>query len=114
MLAVAIHNIPEGISVSIPIFYSTGSKKKAFGYSFLSGLAEPGAALLGAVVLLPFLTPELIHSLLAIVAGIMIYLSLDEILPTAHLYNKGHLVGYGVVVGMLIMAISLILLYTPL
>ena len=83
-IAIAIHNIPEGISVSIPIFYATKSKKKAFIYSFLSGLAEPIGAIVGYFILLPFLSDIVLVSLFAFVAGIMIYIAIDELLPMAH------------------------------
>ncbi len=109
-VAVALHNIPEGIAVSVPILYSTGSRKKAFFYSFLSGLAEPVGAIIGYLLLMPFLTPDILSMTLAFVAGIMIYISLDEILPMAHRYGREHLVIMGVVVGMAIMALSLVLL----
>ena len=109
-VAVAIHNIPEGISVSVPIFYATGSRRKAFTYSFLSGVAEPVGALIGYGILFPFLTPTLLSSLLAFVAGIMVFISLDEILPLAHRYGQEHLVIIGIGTGMMVMAASLFLL----
>ena len=109
-IAIALHNIPEGIAVSVPIFYATGSRRRAFAYSFLSGLAEPVGALIGYGIMLPFLTPTLLSSLLAFVAGIMVYISLDEILPLAHRYGQAHLVLIGLGIGMLVMAISLFLL----
>lgn len=109
-VAIAIHNIPEGIAVSVPIFYATGDRGKAFTYSFLSGVAEPVGALLGYALLFHFLTPALLSSSLAFVAGIMVYISLDEILPLAHRYGKEHLVLIGVGAGMLVMALSLFLL----
>jgi zinc transporter, ZIP family len=109
-VAIAIHNIPEGIAVSVPIFYATGSRRRAFTYSFLSGVAEPVGALIGYGILLPFLTPVLLSSLLAVVAGIMVYISLDEILPLAHRYGQEHLVIIGLGAGMLVMAFSLFLL----
>ena len=109
-VAVAIHNIPEGIAVSVPIFYATGSRRRAFIYSFLSGVAEPVGALIGYGILLPFLTPTLLSCTLAFVAGIMIYISLDEILPLAHRYGQEHLVIIGAGAGMLVMAASLFLL----
>ncbi|MFA5629480.1 MAG: zinc transporter ZupT [Dehalococcoidales bacterium] len=108
--AVALHNIPEGIAVSVPILVATGSRKKAFGYSFLSGLAEPVGAVIAFLVLMPFLTPEVLSMTLAFVAGIMIYISLDEILPMAHHYGREHLVIIGVVAGMAVMALSLFIL----
>lgn len=109
-IAIAIHNVPEGIAVSVPIFYATSSRNKAFFYSFLSGTAEPIGALLGFLILSPFLTPAILAGTLAFAAGIMIYISLDELLPTAHRYGHGHLVISGVVLGMLMMAVSLLLL----
>jgi ZIP family zinc transporter len=110
-IAIAIHNIPEGISVSVPISEATGNRRRAFVYSFLSGLAEPVGAIIGYAILFPFLTPTLVYSLLAFSAGIMVYISLDEILPTAQLYGKQHFVILGVLAGMLIMAISIFLLH---
>jgi len=109
-LAIAIHNIPEGISVSVPIYYATGDKKKAFKYSFLSGVAEPVGALIGFMILMPFLSAGLLASLLAFVAGIMVYISVDELLPMAHKYGHNHTVILGIVLGMLIMALSLLML----
>ncbi len=109
-LAIAIHNIPEGISVSVPIFYATENKNKAFIYSFLSGLAEPIGAVIGFLILMPFLSDALLASLLAFVAGIMVYISVDELLPMAHRYGHGHLVIVGIVLGMFIMALSLLML----
>jgi ZIP family zinc transporter len=109
-IAIAIHNIPEGIAVSVPIFFATGNKNKAFFYSFLSGMSEPAAAIIGYLVLLPFLTPAVLAALLAFTAGVMIYISLDELLPMAHRYGHGHLVIAGIILGMLVMAASLLLL----
>jgi len=109
-VAIAIHNIPEGIAVSVPIFYATSSRNKAFFYSFLSGTSEPIGAVLGFLVLTPFLTPGLLAGTLAFAAGIMVYISLDELLPTAHRYGEGHFVIGGVIAGMLLMAVSLLLL----
>lgn len=106
-IAIAIHNIPEGIIVSLPIFYATGSSRRAFLYSFSSGLAEPVGALIGYAILLPFLTPTLFSTLLAFAAGVMLYISLDELLPLAHQYGRAHLVIIGISTGMLVMAISL-------
>jgi len=109
-VAIAIHNIPEGISVYVPIYYSTGSKKKAFCLSFLSGLAEPLGALIGFLILMPFLTPALFGIAFAAVAGIMVFISLDELLPAAREYGETHLAIYGMVAGMIVMALSLLLL----
>lgn len=109
-IAIAIHNIPEGIAVSVPIYYATGSKKKAFTYSFLSGLAEPVGAIVGYLILLPFFSPAIFGLLFASVAGIMVFISLDELLPSAEKYGEHHLCIYGVIAGMAVMAISLLLL----
>jgi len=109
-IAIAIHNVPEGIAVSVPILYATGNRNKAFFYSFLSGMSEPAGAIVGYLILLPFLTPALLAALLAFVAGVMVYISLDELLPMAHRYGHGHLVIAGVVLGMLVMAVSLLIL----
>ncbi len=109
-IAVAIHNIPEGISVSVPIYAATGDKKKAFIYSALSGLAEPAGALLGWMILAPFLTPSVLGLVMGAVAGIMIYISFDELLPTAREYGEGHTEIAGVIAGMAIMGVSLNLL----
>lgn len=108
-VAIAIHNIPEGIAVSIPIYYATGSRKKAFIYSFLSGLAEPVGAGIGFLVLMPFLTETLFGILFASVAGIMVFISLDQLLPAAREYGEHHLSIYGLVGGMMVMALSLLL-----
>lgn len=109
-LAIAIHNIPEGISVSIPILYASKNKNKAFVYSFLSGAAEPLGALIGFLILMPFISEGVLCALLGFVAGIMVYISLDELLPIAHRYGHNHTVIIGVVLGMLLMALSLMML----
>ena len=109
-VAIAIHNIPEGIAVSVPIFYATGNRRKALGYSLLSGLSEPAGALLGYALLIAFVSPSMMGFLFAGVAGIMVFISLDELLPTSREYGKPHQVIYGVMAGMAVMAVSLLLL----
>ena len=109
-VAIALHNIPEGISVSVPIYYATGSRRRAFIYSLLSGLAEPVGALIGYLVLRPFLGPGVMGALFGAVAGIMVYISLDELLPTSRAYGKGHDSLYGLLAGMAVMALSLLLM----
>ncbi len=109
-VAIAIHNIPEGIAVSVPVYYATGSRKKAFWYSFLSGLSEPAGALIAYLILMPFMSPMLLSCTFAAVAGIMIYISFDELLPAAHEYGEHHIAIYGLVAGMAVMAASLIML----
>jgi zinc transporter, ZIP family len=108
-VAIAIHNIPEGIAVSVPIYYATGSKKKAFMYSFLSGLSEPVGALIGYLILMPLMSDVLLGVVFAGVAGIMVFISLDELLPSAREYGEHHLSIYGLVAGMAVMAISILL-----
>ncbi|MDD4316874.1 MAG: zinc transporter ZupT [Clostridia bacterium] len=109
-IAIAIHNIPEGIAVSVPVYYATGDKKKAFLYSFLSGLSEPVGALIGYLILMPFISDTLLGVVYAGVAGIMVFISLDELLPSAREYGEHHLSIYGLVAGMAVMALSLLLL----
>ncbi|SER48113.1 zinc transporter, ZIP family [Gracilibacillus ureilyticus] len=108
-VAIAIHNIPEGIAVSVPIYYSTGDKKKAFKLSFLSGLAEPVGALIAFLFLMPFLTDMMFGIIFAAVAGIMVFISLDELLPAAKKYDEAHTSIYGLITGMAVMALSLLL-----
>lgn len=109
-VAIAIHNIPEGIAVSVPVYFATKSRKKAFWYSFFSGIAEPIGALIGFFVLMPFMSPLLLHCVFAVVAGIMVFISLDELLPAAEAYGEHHISIYGLLTGMAVMAISLVLL----
>jgi len=116
-IAIALHNIPEGISVSVPIFYATGNRKKAFFYSFISGLAEPVGALLAYFALRLFVgggdgvfPPQVMGVLFGGVAGIMVYISVDELLPTSRAYGKGHDSLFGLVAGMALMALSLLLM----
>jgi ZIP family zinc transporter len=116
-VAIAIHNIPEGMSVSVPIFFATGNRRKAFIYSFLSGLFEPLGALLGYLGILFFLGGDnggipshIMGYLFGGVAGIMVYVSLDELLPTSRAYGKGHDSLLGLCAGMFVMALSLLLM----
>jgi ZIP family zinc transporter len=108
-IAIAIHNIPEGIAVAVPIFYATGSRIKAFRLSFLSGLSEPAGALLGYLLLHRFFNDAMFGFIFASVAGIMVYISLDGLLPAAREYGEHHLSIYGLIAGMAVMAGSLLL-----
>lgn len=108
-VAIAIHNIPEGIAVSVPIYYATGNKKKAFMYSFLSGLSEPVGAIVGFYLLKAIFNESMFGIVFAVVAGIMVFISLDELLPTAEKYGEHHIAIYGLVGGMAVMALSLVL-----
>ena len=108
-LAIAIHNIPEGIGVAVPVYYATHNRKKALGYAFLSGMAEPVGAIVGYLLLRPFITEETLGYVFAGVAGIMVYISLDELLPSAEKYGKHHVAIWGMIAGMAVMALSLLL-----
>ena len=107
--AIAIHNIPEGIAVSVPIYHATGDKRKAFWFSFLSGLTEPLGALIAYFFLMPFWSSLVNGIVLAAVAGIMVFISLDELLPTAEKYGEHHISISGLIAGMIMMAFSLFL-----
>lgn len=109
-VAVAIHNIPEGISVALPIYCATGDKKKAFLSSLVSGLAEPVGAIIAFLVLAPFLNDVLFGIIYASIAGIMVFISLDELLPSAREYGEHHMSIFGLIGGMIIMGLSLLLL----
>lgn len=109
-LAIAIHNIPEGISIAIPIYYSSHSRKKALWLSFLSGMSEPVGAILAMLILGPFITDTLFGVVFAAVAGIMVYISLIELLPAAREYGEHHLSMLGLMAGMGVMAVSMIVI----
>lgn len=109
-VAVAIHNIPEGIAVSVPVFYATGSKRKALLWSVLSGFSEPIGAIAGYFILTLFSTDVSLGYVFGMVAGIMVYISFDELLPAAHKYGKHHIAIYGLISGMVVIGLSLILL----
>ena len=109
-IAIALHNIPEGISISVPIYYATGSRRKAFYYSFLSGISEPVGAIIGFFALRSFLNQQLVDLIFAAVAGIMVFISLDQLIPHAKKYSGGHESIYGLISGMAVMALTLILL----
>lgn len=114
-VAVALHNIPEGISVAVPIYFASGQRRRAIVYSLLSGLAEPVGAAVAYVVLLLFLggramPPQIMGLTFTLIAGIMVYISLDELLPSSRAYGKGHDSILGLVAGMLMMCISLLLM----
>ncbi len=106
-LAIAIHNIPEGMAVSLPIYHATGNKKKAFWYATLSGFAEPIGAIIGFFILFPFMGEATLGVTFGLVAGIMIYISFDELLPAARVYGNAHTTIAGLVLGMFVMSISL-------
>ena len=107
-LAIAIHNIPEGITVSVPIYHATGSRRKAFFWSFVSGLSEPLGALCAYFVFMPFLSQALLMIIYAAVAGIMVFITFDELLPLAREYGEHHLAIYGLISGMMLMSLVLL------
>lgn len=109
-IAVAIHNIPEGISVAVPIYQATQSRKKAFITSLLSGLSEPVGAMIAYLILMPYITPILLGQIFAIIAGIMVFISLDELLPATHAYGEHHSSIYGLITGMVVMATSFVIM----
>ena len=110
LIAIALHNIPEGISVSIPIYYATKNRKKAFLWSLLSGISEPIGAIIGFFVLFPFITPFVLNLVLAFVAGIMVFISFDELLPLSLSHGEAHLAITSLFLGMLTMTLVLFLL----
>jgi len=109
-IAIAIHNIPEGIAVAVPLYAGTGDKKRSFLIALASGLAEPIGALAGFFIFRPFLSESLMGIIFASVAGIMVYISLDELLPSAEKQGEHHIVIGGLILGMLIMAVTLLIL----
>lgn len=109
-IAIAIHNIPEGIAIALPIFHSTGKKRLAILYSFLSGISEPVGGLIGVLLLKTIMPDQAIGYMTAAVAGIMVYISFDTLLPLAREYGENHHVMIGIVSGMLVMSFGLIFL----
>lgn len=109
-IAIAIHNIPEGMAVYIPVYEATHSRKKAIWMTFLSGMTEPLGALIAYAILLPILNPILLQEINIAIAGIMVYIALDELLPTAREYGHYHLAMLGLSIGMIVMGLSLVML----
>jgi ZIP family zinc transporter len=107
--AIAIHNIPEGVSIAIPVYYATGSRAKAVGATALSAMAEPAGAIIGYLILAPFLSPFVFGAVFGAIAGSMVFLALDELMPEAKRYSEGHEAAYGMVTGMMALAMSLVL-----
>lgn len=108
-VAIAIHNIPEGIATSVPIYFSSGSRKKAFLVSFFSGITEPLGAIIGYLILRPFFNDAVFGVLFGVIAGIMIFISIEELLPMAREYEKSKVTIIGTILGMAIIAVSLLL-----
>ncbi len=108
-IAIAVHNIPEGVSIAIPVFFATGSRAKAMLACTISAMAEPVGALLGYAILAPFLSQTVYGIIFGVIAGIMVFLAIDELLPAARRYAKGHETVYGIVTGMALLGMSLVL-----
>lgn len=108
-VAIAIHNIPEGVAIALPVYMATGRKDLALAASFVSALAEPFGAALGYFILAPFMSFSVYGAVFGVIGGVMVFLALDELLPTAKRYAQGHETVYGLVIGMASLAISLVL-----
>ena len=108
-VAIAIHNIPEGVAIALPVYMATGKKSLALLASLISGLAEPFGAAIGYFILAPYMSFNVYGVVFGIIGGVMVYLALDELLPTAKQYSKGHETVYGLVAGMASLAISLVI-----
>jgi len=109
-IAIAIHNIPEGIAVAAPIYHATQNKGKAIKYAFISGMAEPLGAIISYLLLKPYLNQNTLSYIFALVAGVMVYISFDELLPTSFRDDQGHNAILGIMTGMTIVSISLLFL----
>ncbi len=109
-VAIAVHNIPEGIAVSAPVYKATGSRTKAFLWSFLSGIVEPVGALLTALIILPFLNSQILGYMLSGIAGLMVFISIDELIPVSKSYGYSHLPITSFLLGLVVMILSLFLL----
>ena len=109
-LAIGLHNIPEGIAVALPIYYVTHKKHTAILYAFLSGISEPLGAIIGLLLLQLFLPQMFVGLLFAMVAGIMVYISFDTLLPLSHKYGDWHMTIIGVMSGIIFIWPTLMLL----
>jgi ZIP family zinc transporter len=108
-LAIAIHNIPEGLAIAVPVFHATKSKKKALAYTFLAGIVEPIGGVFAYLIFKDHMSKIFLSSILAMVAGIMIFISLDELLPACYECKEDHNSLFGIIIGMAIMAFSMYL-----
>lgn len=109
-VAIGLHNIPEGIAIAVPVLFATGDPRRAFLWALLSGLAEPIGAILGWLALGAILDDLTMGVSLAAIAGIMVFISLDQLIPNSRRYDAGHVPVYGLVAGMVVMAVTLALL----
>jgi zinc transporter, ZIP family len=106
-MAIAIHNIPEGLACSIPLYCATLDRKKSCLISFAAGMTEPLGAVLAVLLLYPFLNDWLLAAASALVAGIMVFICFDELIPIANRYGSEHLTNLGIIAGFFIMMIGL-------
>jgi ZIP family zinc transporter len=109
-IAIAIHNIPEGIACSVPLYCATSDRKKSCLTSFAAGLTEPLGAIIAILLLYPFLSPQVLAASSAFVAGIMVFICFDELIPIANNYGDEHLTNLGIIAGIFVMMIGLSLL----
>lgn len=109
-LAITIHNIPEGIAVAAPIYHATQNKAKAIKYAFISGMAEPLGAIISYLLFKPYLSQNILSYVFSLVAGVMVYISFDELLPACFRDKYGHRAILGVVTGMIIVFLSLLII----
>ncbi len=105
--AIALHNIPEGMAVALPVYTSTKSKKKAFLWSFITGLSEPLGTLIVGLIFYPFINEYFLGAMLAIVAGLMVYIAIDELLPVSQHFGNERLSTLGILAGIVIIALSI-------
>lgn len=108
-VAIAFHNIPEGIAVAMPIYFGSGSRKKAFGYTFLSGIAEPVGALLAFLILRPFMNDAVLGAVFSLVAGIMMYIAVEELIPSSRQYGHDRMALVATLTGIAIMPLTAII-----
>jgi ZIP family zinc transporter len=108
-IAIALHNIPEGVACAVPLYCATGNRGKACLYSFLAGLTAPLGAILAILILLPVLNTFVLAAAIALVAGIMVFICFDELIPIANRYGSEHLTNIGIILGIFMMMIALTL-----
>jgi ZIP family zinc transporter len=99
-IAIMLHNIPEGVATAIPLIAAGMKPSKIAFLTFLSGLAEPFAALIGVFVF-SLLNRSIIGYSLAFAAGVMTYITADELIPVAHEYGYKHTVSAALLLGII-------------
>lgn len=103
-IMICLHNIPEGIATATPLVMAGVSKRKAAFTALLSGMTEPLGAIVGSLLIARLGASDYIIGMgLAIAAGIMTYITVDELIPMAHKYGSEspkHIVSTGILAGM--------------